>query len=114
MTRLAQVKAELAAVTRESWANHMALTLALTEKPDHTEKFRLDSWRYVVRAYGLKRADGGYVVVRGSYVGQRDSIHAYHFLDCAEKFASSPVEFKIAIERIGVAQRKLLDREVAR
>lgn len=110
MTRLAEVKAERDEATRNAWTQHMCLVLALTTCPDHVERVRLpnDDYRYVISAYGLARADGGYVVTRGIYPGQRDSIQGYRWDDWRVQREGAPVEFRIAAERIGRRQAMLL------
>lgn len=110
MTRLAEVKAERDKAISEGWTQHMCLVLALTEKPDHVERVRLpnDEYRYEISAYGLTRADGGYIVTRGVYPGQRDSIHGYRWDDWRQLQQGAAVEFRIAAERIGRRQAVLL------
>lgn len=111
MTRLAQVKAERDEAKREAWTQHMALLLSLTSKPDHVERFKMAGdahSQYRVSAYGLSRADGGYVVIRRSYPGQRDDITAFRFEDWRRMDFSYLVEFGITAERIGITQNRLL------
>lgn len=110
MTRLAEVKAERDAAKTEAWVNHMALLLALTDKPDHVERVPIpnDTFRYVITAYGLTRADGGYVIVRGICKGQRDTISAYQLDDWTRQLADWRPEFRVAAEHITtVRYRKL-------
>ena len=111
----AEIQAEMNALARESWVNHMCLSLALTTKPDHIERFRETHGpaRYVVSAYGLTRGDGGYVVTRFVHPGQRDSIRAYTVDGFRATFAdlhdASTQPFRIAAERIAATQYRLLN-----
>lgn len=111
MTRLAEVKAERDRYKHRADVTEIGASLALTTKPDHVERFRDDdgSGRYVIAAYGLMRADGGYVTVRFSVAGQRDSVYLYLFDEWREMIRGTR-EFAVAAERIAVARYRLLQR----
>lgn len=111
MTRLAQVKQERDAAKADAWTQHMCLMLALTTTPQHTERVDIpgDQYRYVIDAYGLDRCTGGYVVVRGIYPGQQDTIRAYLFDQWKAEQQPNLVQFRVAAERIDAARTRILD-----
>lgn len=116
MTRLAEVKQERDTAKSDAWTQHMCLLLSLTEKPQHTERFSIpgDTFRYVIKAYGLTRADGGYVVIRGIHPGQRDNISGYRFDDWMSQSEHWHVSFRIAGEHIAATRNRLLRAELNR
>jgi hypothetical protein len=90
----------------------MCLTLALTTEPQHTERIDIpgDAYHNIVTAYGLDRCSGGYVIVRGIYPGQQDSVRGYLFDQWKAEQQSNRIQFRIAAERIDAARHRLLDR----
>jgi hypothetical protein len=111
MTRLAEVKAERDAIRRELDDTQMCAMLALRDSADHVEHIddaTIPTARYVISAYGLTRANGGYVVIRFVCPGQNDSFRFHAFDSWRADIADAiDLEFKIAAERIGMARNRL-------
>ncbi len=104
-TRLAQVKAELHTMEDRMWTEHMCLYLALTTEAQWSA--RVDDptcGHYVIDGYGLKRADGGYVVIRFVHPHQTDSIRAFR-ADVWIRDAMDP--FHIAASQLNTARYNL-------
>lgn len=120
MTRLAEIKLELAKAERTISQLEESLRLTLTTTPQTVERFRENSdasarATYEISAYGLERPSGGTVVVRFIYPGQRDTIRTQLFDDFQaayrEDYSDTAVPFRIAIERIRVKQAQLFEEK---
>lgn len=108
MTRLSELKLTAESLKRQLFNTEMAATLALRGKPDHVERVKDPSnGRYVIKAYGLTRVDGGYVTVCFRCAGQEDSYRFFWFEDWRRSDRRGDL-FDIAAERIGLAQHRLL------
>ena len=113
MTRLAEVKAERDREKGRANLYMVALNLALRESPDAIARWSEgDGCSYVLRAYGLTRADGGIVVQRFvcRRTGQADSYDAGYFEEWrkAEECRQRGAGYTEAIGRIAAVQYRLL------
>jgi len=100
--RLAEMRERVEQLKRTLSSTEIAASLALTTKPDYREVIRDDydkRAKYDIRAYGLTRCDGGYVIVRFSCPGQRDSV-SFHLFDTWNEHAFGSVAQQIANKRI--------------
>lgn len=116
MTRLAEVKAQRDRAESYASISRICLQLALTSKPDHVERFREvgNVGRYVITAYGLTRADGGYVIVRFIHPNQTDTVAGYLFDDWRTGFShglKTDYPFLVAANAISIERSRLLTRE---
>lgn len=108
MTRLAQLKAAAEILKTQLFATEIAATLALRGKPDFVQRVKDPSnGRYVVKAYGLSRADGGYVTVCFQCKGQKDSYGFHRFEEWRQR--ESRGLFAVAAGRIAMMQHRMLD-----
>jgi len=79
-TALARARAETAQAREQLAITEIAALLALTSAPDYQERINEEfGTYYTVKAYGLHRADGGYVTITFTAPGQRDTIRFYRF-----------------------------------
>lgn len=114
MTRLAEVKLELAEANKRASLFMEALHLALTTKPDAIEKFKTpdNAGRYEVSAYGLMRASGGVVIIKFIHEGQNDTISAVSFDDFRNDYREaaavtpSALPFALAAHHFAIRQQK--------
>jgi hypothetical protein len=83
------LRAELDSERTRTHIARTALQLALTKRPDASERVRVDGGCYVLRLYGTKRADGGILVVIWKCPGQSDSIESFLFDDYATLYHPS-------------------------
>lgn len=106
MTTLARAQHERDTFRRQLQATEIAATLALTAKPQHTSRIRdAGGGTYIVRAYGLTRADGGYLVTTFRCKGQSDSV-SFHSLETFKGYGNP--FFATALGHIAEAQYRLL------
>ena len=109
MTRFAQMKAVAETLKSQLFTTEIAATLALTSKPDYTERVKdiggTKGAHYIIKAYGLTRADGGYVTVCFKCPGQNDS---YGFFRFDEWYGFKNPLFAGAAERVSRARYRLL------
>jgi len=102
------LKAAAETLKRQLFATEIAAMLALRSKPDHVERVKdPHGGRYIVKAYGLTRADGGYVTVCFRCKGQADSYGFHRFEDWRERELIGGL-FSVAAERIATVQHRLL------
>lgn len=113
MTPLARAKAAAETLKSQLFATEIAATLALRSKPDHVERVKdtggTKGAHYIIKAYGLARADGGYVTVCFRCPGQADS-YGFHRFD--DWYGRNNPFFAVAADRIEIARSKLLRAEV--
>lgn len=102
MSTLTTMRQRISELTDILSTTEIAATLALTTKPDYKVTVRDEYDRkakYVISAYGLTRANGGFVTVRFICPGQRDSVSFASFDQWAQNDLFRRIADQIAEKR---------------
>jgi hypothetical protein len=114
MTRLAEVKQQLAKAKARVDVLESAVRHVVRSKPETSERVKdQNGGTLILSAYGLEGADGGMLIVRYRFPRQKDQVNAvlfdeYRAMVNGESFFSYDA-VKPAVERIAAYREKLYE-----